>query len=157
MLLIGSFEPLELDVARIRQRFEQPEVASALRAVGVTSPAALLATWVTGRTGLERFAADAAAVTDDRPRIEYAPWVRRDELARVLPALLALREAPPLGNADEAFRIALADQRTRLERFYALGLYAYTGQRQAWVRTARQVLAEDGGNPYYRWFLGATP
>ena len=42
MLLIGSFEPIELDVPRIAARFDQPEVAAALREVGIASPAALL-------------------------------------------------------------------------------------------------------------------
>ena len=39
--------------------------------MGVGSTAALLATWVTDRAGLERFTAGALAVTDDQPRIEY--------------------------------------------------------------------------------------
>jgi spermidine synthase len=35
MLLIGSFEPIELDAPRIAARFGQPEVAAALREVGI--------------------------------------------------------------------------------------------------------------------------
>ncbi|UVE19722.1 fused MFS/spermidine synthase [Pseudomonas sp. LS44] len=157
MLLIGSLQPLELDIARIRARFAQPAVASALREVGIFSPAALLATWVTDRAGLERYAGDAPPVTDDQPRIEYAPWVRPNEFARVLPALLALRSEPPLINADPVFQAALIDQQARLARFYAVGLYAYTGNREAWARDMPRVVAEDGGNPYYRWFFGRQP
>ena len=37
----------------------------------------------------------APPVTDDRPRIEYATWVRPKEFGRVLPRLLALRTMPP--------------------------------------------------------------
>ena len=54
-------QPIELDAARISTRFEQPGVRSALQDVGVASSAALLATWVTDRAGLQRFAADAPA------------------------------------------------------------------------------------------------
>jgi hypothetical protein len=43
MLLVGSIEPLDLDVPRISERFNQPEVAAALREVGIASPEALLA------------------------------------------------------------------------------------------------------------------
>lgn len=154
MLLVGSLQPLELDVARISQRFEQPEVASALREVGISSPAALLATWVTDRAGLERYAAAALPVTDDQPRIEYAPWVRRNEITRVLPQLLALRSEPPLQHSDAAFDAKLADQRARLLRFYSVGLHAYNGKRDAWAREIKQVMHDDAGNPYYRWFLG---
>ncbi len=154
MLLIGSLEPQELDVARIRQRFEQPEVAAALAEVGVDSAAALLATWVTGREGLERFAGDAPAVTDDRPRIEYAPWVRSKEITRVLPELLALRTPPPLLRADAGFQGAVSDQWRTLARFYALTLHAYNGNRQAWAREMRGLARSDGDNPYFRWFIG---
>lgn len=154
MLLIGSLEPQELDVARIRQRFEQPEVTAALAEVGVDSAAALLATWVTDRNGLERFAGDAPAVTDDRPRIEYAPWVRSKEITRVLPALLALRTPPPLLNADAGFQGAVSDQWRTLARFYALMLHAYNGNRQAWAREMRELDRSDGDNPYFRWFMG---
>lgn len=156
MLLVGSLQPLHLDVPRIRARFEQPEVADALGAVGIDSVEALLATWVTDRAGLERYAGDALAVTDDQPRIEYAPWVRAKEITRVLPALLALRSAPPLENALPSIHAAVDDQWVRLRRFYDLSLHAYRGDRQAWARDARRVAIEDGDNPYYRWFLG-TP
>ncbi|MDT4844945.1 hypothetical protein FQZ97_789170 [compost metagenome] len=154
MLLLGSLQPIELDVERISTRFAQPEVRGALQEVGIASPAALLATWVTERNGLERFAGDALAVTDDRPRIEYAPWVRRNEISRVLPALLQLRQEPRLSNGSETFLAEVNAQQRRLLRFYQVGLHAYDGQREAWARGIREVMHEDGGNPYYRWFLG---
>ncbi|MFQ6573920.1 fused MFS/spermidine synthase [Pseudomonas sp. UM16] len=154
MLLIGSQAPLELDAARISQRFAQPQVRQALAEVGVDSVSALLATWVTDRQGLERFAANAEAVTDDHPRIEYAPWVRSGEITRVLPQLLALRTAPPLINADAVLQGAVEDQWQVLERFYALTLLAYNGDRQAWIREVRQLMRTEAGNPYFRWFIG---
>ncbi|MCY1335589.1 Polyamine aminopropyltransferase [compost metagenome] len=154
MLLIGSLEPQVLDAGRIRQRFEQPDVAAALREVGVDSAAALLATRVTGREGLLRFAGEARPVTDDQPRIEYAPWVRPKEITRVLPELLSLREPPPLQGADEAVRAQVGDEWRSLRRFYGLVLHAYNGNRAAWAREAREVVRNDGNNPYYRWFIG---
>ncbi|MCP8466287.1 fused MFS/spermidine synthase [Pseudomonas sp. ZM23] len=154
MLLVGSLQPLQLDVPRIRQRFAQPEVAAALGEVGVDSAQALLATWITDRQGLEVYAGDADPVTDDQPRIEYAPWVRSREITRVLPALLALRTAPPLENAEPSFRGAVDDQWQRLLHFYGVSLSAYRGDRAAWARDVRQVAREDGDNPYYRWFIG---
>lgn len=41
------------------------------------------AAWASDRDGLQSFAGQAPAVTDDRPRIEYAPWVRPREISRV--------------------------------------------------------------------------
>ncbi len=154
MLLIGSLQPMPLDVPRIRQRLAQGPVAEALAEVGIDSPQALLATWITDRTGLERYAADALPVTDDQPRIEYAPWVRPREITRVLPAFLALRHAPALQGAEAAFASAVNDQWRTLARFYSLSLHAYNGNRQAWAQEARELARSDGDNPYYRWFLG---
>lgn len=157
MLLIGSLQPLQLDVPRIRQRLAQPAVAQALAEVGVDSAQALLATWVTDRDGLQRFAGDAKPVTDDQPRIEYAGWVRPREITRVLPALLALKAAPPLQGADPAFASAVSERWQALARFYSLSLHAYNGNRQAWAREARELARSDGDNPYFRWFLGPGP
>ena len=129
-------------------------MAVALREVGIASPAALLATWVTDRAGLERYAAGASTVTDDRPRIEYATWVRLGEFSRVLPRVLALRTDPPLHGADEGFLAAVATERERLLGFYAAGLHAYNGERDMWARALKRVLSEDSANPYYRWIVG---
>jgi predicted membrane-bound spermidine synthase len=154
MLLVGSMEPIELDAAKISQRFQQDTVRSTLQDVGIGSAAALLSTWVTDRAGLERFTADAQPVTDDQPRIEYAPWVRAKEISRVLPALLDLRIAPPLVNADAGFNERMNAHQQRLMQFYRASLHAYDGDRDAWARDIREVMRGDGGNPYFRWFVG---
>jgi spermidine synthase len=150
MLLVGSGEPIELDAARIAARYNQPGVTAALREVGIGSPAALLATWMTDRQGLERYAGDSPAVTDDQPRIEYASWLRRGEFQHVLQEMVALQTEPPLRRADEVFRREVAAERERLLGFYAAGLYAYAGERERWASALRRVLDEDGNNPYYR-------
>lgn len=154
MLLVGSKEPIELDAAKVTQRFQQESVRDTFQEVGVGSAPALLATWVTDRTGLERFAADALAVTDNWPRIEYAPWVRAMEITRVLPALLDLHQAPQLTNADSSFYERMETHRQRLMQFYRASLHAYDGDKEAWGRDIREVMRGDGGNPYFRWIVG---
>lgn len=154
MMLVGSMQPIELDVPRIRTRFAQPAVAAALREVGIGSPEALLATWVTDRAGLEYYAADAQPVTDDRPGIEYANWVRDNEFPSVLARMLALDSAPPLKGADDAFRAAVRAESDTLHTFYGAALDAYRGDRDAWEQDIRSVAQDDPGNPYYRWFMG---
>jgi hypothetical protein len=42
----------------------------------------------------------------------------------------------------------------RLMQFYRASLHAYEGDRDAWARDIREVMLGDGGNPYYRWFVG---
>ncbi|SPA15191.1 putative Spermine synthase [Cupriavidus taiwanensis] len=154
MMLVGSMSPLALDAEQIRARFAQPGVAAALQAVGVRSAAALMATWVTDRAGLDWYAADAPAVTDDRPRIEYAGWVRRDAFPETLSKLLSLQSEPPLDGADEAFWRELRHEREVLHTFYRAGLDAYRGDREAWASHITQAMRADPGNPYYAWFVG---
>lgn len=157
MLLVGSNDPIELDATRIERRFNQPSVAGALGEVGIGSPAALLATWVTDRAGLERYAGSTPPVTDDHPSIEYATWVRRNELVRVLPELVALRTEPPLRGASPELIEAMHRQRDVLFTFYASGLAAYQGDRDQWSEALGLVMQADGQNPYYRWIAGGGP
>ncbi|HEX7908288.1 MAG TPA: spermidine synthase, partial [Paraburkholderia sp.] len=154
MMLVGSMQPLELDVPRIEARFAQPQVAAALREVGIASPAALLATWITDRAGLEYYAADAQPVTDDQPRIEYATWVRQDAFPTTLAHLLALHTAPPLQGADDTFRAAMEQSRGALQSFYSAGLDAYKGDRDAWAQDISNAVHADPDNAYYRWLIG---
>jgi len=154
MLLVGSMQPLELDAARIQARYAQPNTAAALKAVGVPSAAALLATWVTDRDGLAHFAGDTPAVTDDRPGIEYATWVRPREVTRTLPSLLAERSPPPLAGASQAMVAEMDLERARLDTFYRAALAAYVGDRETWGREINRLARNDGDNAYYRWFMG---
>ncbi|WP_354016159.1 fused MFS/spermidine synthase [Dyella japonica] len=154
MLLVGSNDPIELNATQIEQRFNQPSVAKALGEVGIASPAALLATWMGDGDSLERYAGHVAAVTDDRPSIEYATWVRRDEIVRVLPELVALRSEPTLHGARPELVAAMHQQRDVLFTFYAAGLAAYQGDREHASEALGMVLQADGQNPYYRWIAG---
>lgn len=157
MLLVGSMQPLTLDAPRIASRFADVKVSAALQAVGIASPAALLATYVTDRAGLDWFAGDAAAVTDDRPRIEYTGWVRRQEFPQVLQQLLDMSSDPPLSGADDALFRQIRAERATLHRFYAAGLDAYRGDREQWLRDITAVMQAAPDNPYYNWFTGGRP
>src|SRR5262249_45098391 len=127
MLLIGSPAPLVLDATKITERLAKPDIAEALPEVGIRSPAALLATWITDRRGLEGYVGNVPAVTDDRPSIEYGTWLRPGEFQRVLPRMIDLWTNPPLRGADPALVAAVVAERERLMTFYAAGLHAQNG------------------------------
>ena len=150
VLLVGSLEPLALDGPRVAARFASPEVAAALAEVGVESPEALLATWITGREGLERYAGAAPPVTDDRPLIEHAAWIRRGEIRRVLPRLLDLASDVPL-PADDPLGPGVEAERDELFVFYRASLTAMGGDREGAVRALLEGLGPDLANPYYLW------
>ncbi|HEY6412150.1 MAG TPA: hypothetical protein VIX42_00595 [Edaphobacter sp.] len=143
-----------LDLATIAQRYATDTVTTSLQAVGVDSPAALLATWVMGREGLQEFASGAKPVTDDRPRIEYAPWVRQNEIAHVLPELLSRKTEVPVEGADATLRTEIARRRETLLDFYTAGLAAYGGDRHGWAEAISRVQSAEPNNPYYQWIIG---
>lgn len=154
MLLLGSMEPLVIDVGVIARRLALPSVRDALAEVGIDSVAALLATYVTGTDGLATYAAGAAPVTDDRPGIEHAGFVRPGEFGRVLRNLLVLRTDDPIGGADPALWQDLLRERALLTIFYQAGVDLHAGRRAATQPLLERVLEADPDNPYYRWFVG---
>lgn len=149
MLLVGSTSPIELDGRRITARFTGV-AALALAEIGVESPAALLATWISGRDGLERYAGRTPAVTDDRPRIEHARWVRRGEIQRVLPHVLGLATDVPVVG-DDALRAEVETKRRELFAFYQASLHAYAGDKASAAAALGEALERDPDNRYYRW------
>jgi spermidine synthase len=154
MMVLGSMQPMEMDAERIKTRFAFPGVKRALAEVGISNPSELLATYVMGRDGLENFAGRAEPVTDNRPRIEYAPWVRPQEIRRILPRLLELSGTIPLQNATSRFRDAIQAEQQELFDFYRATLAVAAGDRELWEKLISRVITRDPDNPYYRWFLG---
>jgi len=69
-------------------------------------------------------------VTDDRPRIEHAAWVRRGEFQRVLPRVLALATDVPVGG-DERFKPEVDAERGAFLSFYRAALQIYDRDPQA--------------------------
>jgi spermidine synthase len=153
MMVLGSMQPMEMDAEKIKARFAFPGVKKALAEAGISNPAELLATYVMGRDGLENFAGAAEPVTDNRPRIEYAPWVRPHEIRRILPRLLELSGTIPLQNVSLRFRDAIQAEQQELFDFYRATLAAAAGDRELWKKLISRVITRDPDNPYYRWFL----
>jgi spermidine synthase len=156
MLLVGSMEPMPLDVPRIAARFARPDVSSALAAVGVDSAAAMLATWVTDRDGLLAFSGDAPPVTDDRPRIEVAPWLRPGEMMRVLPAVVSVTTDPPLVGAAAEFRAEIDRHRGELGLLFQALQASLEGNHKLSGESLRRLRAADPDNPYYAWMAPAA-
>ena len=152
-LLVGSKQPIELVVDRIASRFQQPEVANVLLDVGVLSTTELLATYVTDRDGLEKYAGDVPPVTDDRPLIEYAGWVREGEFPRVLLRIAELRSDPPVIGTDSISKDDVVLARHKLWTLYRAGYYVYTGEADRWESMIKRLAPVIRDNPYFRWFV----
>ena len=157
VLLVGSMSPMPIDTGHVARRFEQPGITEALREVGVDSAAALLSTWITDRDGLLDFVGDAPPVTDDRPRIEVAPWLRPGEMARVLPAVAALATDPPLEGGDAALRSAVERHRGELGLLFQALQASLEGNQALMQDSLRRLRASDPDNPYYAWIAPGRP
>jgi predicted membrane-bound spermidine synthase len=152
MMLIGSQNPMPLNPDQIGDRFAIPSVKTALAEVGIQSPQALLATYVTDRAGLESYVQDASPVTDDRPLIEYADWVRPGEIARVLPAVMRTNTLVPLPE-DNPWQREIDQERYNLWRLYKAQLSSYEGEENDWYYQISEVLEADPDNAYYQWMF----
>ncbi|NJK63875.1 MAG: fused MFS/spermidine synthase [Synechococcaceae cyanobacterium SM2_3_1] len=155
MLLVASLTPITLNPQKIQTRFSQPTVEAALAEVGIRSPQALLATYVTDQEGLRLYVGAAPPVTDDHPLIEYADWVRAEELIQVLPHVMATHTTIPLGENNH-WQSEIEQEQYILWMFYQAGLAAYQGERNRWFRLMTHVLQMDPNNPYYQWFISKS-
>ncbi len=154
MLLLGSMRPLSFELRRLRSNFDALPVRRALTEVGIPSVEALLATYVSDRGGLEAYVDGAPPVTDDDPRIEYAPWVRPGELTRVLPKLLERAILPQLEGDDAALTATqIESQRQTLYDFYLAGVAATEGDRATLAQALGYVGPALHDNPYFEWFV----
>ena len=76
--------------------------------------------------------------------------MRRGEIQRVLPRLLALATDVPLDPADP-LRPTVEAERRELHAFYRFSLHALAGEGEEADAALREVLAHDPRNPYYLW------
>jgi spermidine synthase len=70
-IAIASDRPLAIDVGELARRMQTATIRGDLDAVGVTSAAHLLGTFVAADEALARLVGGGAGVTDDRPTLEY--------------------------------------------------------------------------------------
>lgn len=72
-LMIGSLDPVVLDLERLRARFREEKVRAHLAEVGITTPTAFLGHFLLGEKGVRGFVqGDWARHTDDRPILEFS-------------------------------------------------------------------------------------
>lgn len=70
-LVIGSREPIVLDLEEAAKRFNAPSARASMQSVGFDGPQAAARWFVADRKELEAFVGPGPILTDDRPSIEY--------------------------------------------------------------------------------------
>jgi len=92
-------------------------------------------------------------VTDDRPRIEHAAWVRDDEFPRVLERIAELRSPPQLLGGDPWLQDEVEFSRQKLWALYRAGYHAYRGEQEKWESTLMRLGPDLHRNPYFHYFV----
>ena len=119
MLLLGSAEPLQLELARVAERMDEPSVRELLEAVGIESAEELLGCCFAGPEALAWI-----EERSDRPNTDDDPWIEfHAPLAaygtyplEVYRWLASATGEPPLAGSDRFQREAVLAERARLQR-----------------------------------------
>ena len=136
LFLIGSDQPLALDYVAASKRIAQPPLRDALAAVELEDPIELLSGFFMGKSALDRFAANAPIMTDDRPWAEFeAPKLMyRRAVDESLEVLLPYHESPTsllkttgLSREDADRVLAALDRRYRARQEDLRGVMVYYG------------------------------
>jgi spermidine synthase len=71
LIILGSDQPLRIDIARWRRLLADPRISTDLAEVGLSSVPQLLATFMMDDAGIATYANNAPPVTDDLPTLEF--------------------------------------------------------------------------------------
>jgi spermidine synthase len=140
-ILIGTPGPVRVDMRRLRQMADSPQVREDLQAIGLADPLQLPLFLYLDEAGYRQFADDGPLHTDDRPRLEFSSPVSHynygitDEFVERLRAIRGLRPA----NYACYLLGATTEEAQRLQRFEGvhrkwaevLDVYLFDKQAQA--------------------------
>jgi spermidine synthase len=115
-VLIGSDAPLRLDAERWKAAWANPRTRDNLERAFFETPTGLLSTYLLDREGIERWAADAPVVTDERPLMEFFRHQGGNMDDREIASLIALPQADWDWLAGDPAGSAMHDELTRENR-----------------------------------------
>jgi len=72
-LLVGTQQPLSIDLERLQGRMLRPEINQELQPMGMNDAYDILACLLLGESGLRVYASGGPLNTDNHPRLEYSP------------------------------------------------------------------------------------
>jgi spermidine synthase len=73
MVLIGTRQPLRIDLQELRRKFQDPRVLTDLEPVNVFTPMDFLSGFVMGEEALARYVGNVGVNTDNHPYLEFTP------------------------------------------------------------------------------------
>ncbi|MCL5281874.1 MAG: fused MFS/spermidine synthase [Planctomycetes bacterium] len=89
-VLLGTLEPMQLDLKRIGERMSRSDLAADLRGISIYSPYDFVDCAVVTEEGLRKLGGEGPLHTDDRPHLEFGVTIKRDSEACWLAVLDAI-------------------------------------------------------------------
>ena len=153
-VVVGSMEPLRIDLAEWRRRMSVPALGTDLAAIGFRTPEDLAAIFVAADGALADLVGDAPIVTDDRPRIEYFnfyPSVRMayDAIIKVREPIEKYLTVPPVDPS------ALHAAREVVTLIWKEHEASDEGRREEARLFLQRALTRDRDNPYLAYLRAA--
>ncbi|MDP6931156.1 MAG: hypothetical protein QF412_15780, partial [Planctomycetota bacterium] len=135
--LIGSLQPLRIDLENWRHRAMLDDVSEDLRDSHLDDPLVLLGRFMMGTEKLRAYLGDGPMNTDDRPRIEFTVAHRRAE-RQIIEQLVGERESilPSLTSVTE-------EQRQQILAQEDCAGWLMQGQIEHWYPLPGQPLASE--------------
>lgn len=168
-LLVGSPEPLQIDVQALRRKLQHPGVRADMVPAGVVQPLDFLSGFVMGEEDLRRYVAAGRLNTDDRPYLEFTPsWsyflAPRYAMQNLNAFQMARTSVLPLlvnTGATPGAVAALADSVTKRydatqHSFRGDILFAIGRKDQAWKEWAAALVIDPGDSSVARAIRRAT-
>ncbi|MFO8006766.1 MAG: fused MFS/spermidine synthase [Candidatus Brocadiia bacterium] len=170
MVLVGTREPLSIDLGKFRQRMAEPAVKADLARVDLEDPYVLLTSLLMDSAALRAYSQAARPHTDYHPYLAYScprsfrrfyvtdPWVERIEHMRshgtdVLDHITNLGDTPE--ERDQNRQRLLREQRIADHLSDAFALHQ-RGQHQQAAAACREALRLDADHKIARWLLART-
>jgi predicted membrane-bound spermidine synthase len=155
-VVIGSMEPLRIDLAEWQRRMSAPPLRTDMEAIGFGSPEELAATFVAADRALAGLVGDGPLVTDDHPRIEYfnrypAQQMDYDEIVDRREPVEKYFVAPP---GDPGALRAATEVVTLIWREHETSASDRRDEARLLIQRA---LTYDPENPYLRYVRAAQP
>ena len=164
-LLLGTLEPLRVDVARLQAHFSVPAIQQDLAEIHVATPWQFLESFAMRADTMRRYTAgDTRLNTYDRPYVEFFGVSWRDPVEENLAELAGFADdvTPLLTLADgtpseqQSIRERIAVQR-RISRYIARGyLASWRRQLQEGTREYRKALKLDPRDDGVKFALGVA-
>lgn len=156
-IILGSFEPLVLDVSQMQTRLNgTDQLVSKLAEVGLKDPYDILSTFVAGGEKLEAFVGNVPPITDDRPAMEFnLPYAGK--------SLTTAQLMQVIGNPGQNLIDTVNPEHMEREKldvcYRALSAYRESEQlvldrarAEAVIAAAEHAVQMEPSNQFYLWW-----